>query len=55
MPNGYELLKEQTESVERLIFLDHLRSISRGDEDINDVIHHYEELTPPHKQVNHES
>ena len=51
MPNSAELLKLQTEAVERMIALDHFRSIKRGDEDIDDVIRQYEEMTPPHKSV----
>lgn len=55
MPNGYELLKQQTENVERLCFIDHLRSIIQGEENIEDVLHYYMGLTPPHRLVNHES
>lgn len=55
MPNGYELLKQQTENVERLCFIDHLRSIIQGEENINDVLRHYVRLTPPHRLADIES
>ena len=51
MPNGYEFIKEQTENIERMIFIEHLKSILSGEENAEDVLRQYEAMTPAYKPV----